>query len=96
MTTRNNCEGTHVDDKRQDCEREFERLWTRLSTGDIRFQTLSDSDHQHDIQIKELQVNMINLCKSMGSLTKAIWGMVSTILFILIGFFVWYVQSGQH
>lgn len=34
-----------------------------------------------------------NLCKQIGGQTKAIWGLVSSILMILLGFFIWYVQN---
>lgn len=34
-----------------------------------------------------------NLCKQIGGQTKAIWGLVSAVLMMLLGFFVWYVQN---
>jgi hypothetical protein len=34
-----------------------------------------------------------NLCSQIGSQTKAIWGLVSGIFFVLLGFLVWYIQN---
>ena len=85
-----------MEDKRTDCEKEFARIWERLSKGDSRFETFTAKNAEQDIELTTLKTNMLHLIASMGGLTKAIWGMVSTILVILIGFFVWYVQNGIH
>lgn len=34
-----------------------------------------------------------SLCKQMGGLTKAIWGLATAIASVGVGFFVWYVQT---
>lgn len=34
-----------------------------------------------------------NLCKQIGNQTKAIWGLVSSVGLLLLGFFIWYVQN---
>lgn len=87
------CQGGLMEDKRRDCEKEFTRIWERLSTGDERFNKLNDKNAAQDVDLSCLKTNMLHLIESMAGLTKAIWGMVSAILLILIGFFIWYIQN---
>ena len=82
-----------MEEKRIDCEKEFMRIWERLSTGDKKFETFRDKNNEQDIELTTLKANMMHLITSMSGLTKAIWGMVSAILLMLIGFFFWYVQN---
>ena len=56
---------------------------------------------EHEKKIDRLDRNdatntqcLVDLCNQISSQTKAIWGLVSTVFVILIGFFVWYVQTG--
>lgn len=75
------------------CKKEHERVNERLDhherwlgehEGKIDVLTKSDAANTNEIK---------NLCRQIGSQTKAIWGLVSAILMVLIGFFVWYVQT---
>ena len=88
-----NCQVVQVEEKRKDCEKEFTRIWDRLSIGDERFNKLNDKNAAQDIDLTCLKTNMLHLIASMSGLTKAIWGMVSSILLILIGFLIWYIQN---
>lgn len=81
-------------EKRLDCEKEFIRIWERLSTGDKKFEAFKDKNAEQDIELTTIKTHMAHLIDSMSGLTRAIWGMVSAILLILISFFIWYVQ--QH
>lgn len=58
----------------------------RLDSQDSAISALSKNDERQTVQID-------NVCKQMSSLTKAIWGLTSGIFFVLLGFFVWYVQN---
>lgn len=82
-----------MDEKRRDCQLEFDRLWERLSKGDEKFNGINTVNHQTDIRITKLETNLINLIKSMGNLTKSIWGAVTVMASIGIGFIIWYIQS---
>ena len=82
-----------MEDKRSDCNHEFIRIWERLGKGDVVFDRLREVDHTQELNIKELQVNMISLIKSMGSLTRAIWGAVLAMAAAGAGFIIWYVQN---
>jgi len=75
------CDSTHkqVDEKLNRHEK-----WLGEHEGKI--DTLTRSDAVNSTEIK-------NLCKSIGSQTKAIWGLVTGIAFVLVGFLIWYIQS---
>jgi hypothetical protein len=57
-----------------------------LGEHEVKIDTLIKSDAVNSTEIK-------NLCKSISSQTKAIWGLVSLAAAALLGFFIWYVQS---
>lgn len=55
-------------------------------------------DHEKKIDVLEKSdatntTKIDNLCGQIASLTKSIWGLVTGIFFVLIGFVVWYIQS---
>lgn len=62
----------------------------QLEAHDHVIDQLSRADAAKDVQIQEL-------CKRMDSLTKAIWGLVTSVAIsiftTLFSFFVWYVQN---
>lgn len=58
--------------------------WLKEHEGKIDRLEKSDATNTNEIK---------NLCRQISSQTKAIWGLVSAILMVLIGFFVWYVQQ---
>lgn len=59
---------------------------TWLGEHEKKIDTLEKSDATNTNEIG-------HLCKQIGSQTKAIWGLVVSILSVLIGFFIWYIQS---
>jgi hypothetical protein len=78
---------------KESCEKEHKRVDERLNhhegwlkDHEKKIDDLKDSDAVNRTEIK-------NLCKSIGSQTKAIWGLVSLVAAVLLSFFVWYVQS---
>lgn len=46
-------------------------------------------DHSDAVNTTSLS----NLCNQISLQTKAIWGLVSSVFIVLIGFFIWYVQT---
>lgn len=88
------CGDEPMESRRMDCDQEFSRIWKRLDKGDKKFEDLTESEKSQEIEISILKTNMIHLIGSMSKLTGAIWGMTGSILLILIGFFIWFVQ--QH
>ena len=68
------------------CSERHRRIDERLDNCEENIETLTRSDAVNSTEIK-------NLCKNIGSLTSAIWGLVSTVFVALFGFFVWYVKN---
>ena len=58
----------------------------RLDLHDEQIGILGKTDERQAVQID-------NVCKQMGGLTKAIWGFASSVFFALVSFFIWYVQN---
>ena len=73
-------------DMHEACRERFKGIEDRLNEGD-RVMT------EHTTEIAVLKTNMSNLIKSIGGLTKALWGICGTTLATLLGFFIWYVQN---
>lgn len=75
------CEEKHrsVDSRVSACER-------RLNAHGNEIDALQKSDAANTTQIK-------NLTSAIADQTRAIWGLVGTVLITLFGFFIWYVQS---
>ena len=59
----------------------------RLENLENDVDALKHSDAVNTTEIK-------TLCKNLTGLTKAIWGLVVTVIGGLSGFFIWYVQKG--
>ena len=70
----------------ESCKERFKDIISRIEEGEMVFS-------QHTTEIAVVKTNMENLVKSMNALTKALWGLCGTVLSVLIGFFVWYIQS---
>ena len=68
------------------CREKHEAVDKRLDGHDTRIGVLEKSDAVNSAEIK-------NLGKQIGSQTKAIWGLVSGIFFVMFGFLIWYVQT---
>jgi hypothetical protein len=65
-----------------DCQARFERI----------DKCLDEQKKDHDMVI-ELKTKIDNLTYSVKSLTHSIWGMIGTVLALLAGFFIWFIQS---
>lgn len=84
---------TEMEERRRDCQLEFDRVWKRLSSGDDRFTGITDKSHETDIRVTKLETNMLSLIKTLGWLTASIWGAVIALVAVGISFFIWYVQN---
>lgn len=75
------CDEKHkaIDNRIETCER-------RLNAHGTAIDALQKSDAANTTQIK-------NLTSAIAEQTRAIWGLVGTVLITLFGFFLWYVQS---
>lgn len=79
-------EHTRVDERLNHHER-----WLGEHEGKI--DTLIKSDATNTNEIKNLCNGLDKQSQAIGNQTKAIWGLVVSILLVLVGFFVWYVQN---
>lgn len=68
------------------CKEKFDMIERRLNSK-------SEMLDQHQTDIGIIKTNVDNITKSMGALTKALWGVAGTTLATLLSFFVWYIQS---
>lgn len=73
-------------EKHKAIDTELNRHSAWLGDHEKKLDCLERSDASNTVQID-------NLVKSMGGLTKAIWGLVSTVVVILSGFVIWYIQT---
>jgi hypothetical protein len=85
-----------MEERRPDCQGEFQRIWDRLGNGDKTFDSMKACSTDLDKRVLVLETNMVNLIKSMSSLTKALWGAVVAISGGGITFIIWYIQSLNH
>lgn len=83
----------NMEERRPDCQGEFQRIWDRLGSGDKAFDKMNACSTDLDKRVLILETNMINLIRSMSSLTKALWGAAATIGGVGITFIIWYIQS---
>lgn len=68
------------------CEDRFARLERRVDKK-------SDELDIQQEKIARLEEKFDSLTRSIQALTKALWGMSGAIVSVLLGFFVWYVQT---
>ena len=73
-------------EKHKAIDEKFDRHEVWLSDHEKKIDRLDRSDATNTTAIE-------NLCKQIGSQTKAIWGLVTVIMTTLLGFFIWYVQN---
>ena len=73
-------------EKHRAIDTELKRHTAWLGEHEKKIDHLERSDAVNTTQIE-------NLTAAIGSQTKAIWGLVGTVLVTLLGFFVWYVQT---
>ncbi|MDD5016553.1 MAG: hypothetical protein PHO15_00460 [Eubacteriales bacterium] len=75
------CQEKH---RRIDDELSRQNSW--IGDHERKIDCLQRSDASNTTQIA-------NLTKAIGSQTKAIWGLVTSVGLLLLGFFIWYVQQ---
>lgn len=65
----------------------------RLDDHDKKLEVLEKSDATNTNEIKNLCVGLDKQSKAIGGQTKAIWGLIVSLLLTLLGFFIWYIQN---
>ncbi len=65
----------------------------KFDTIDKRIDDKAHLLEEHDRSIIRLETQMESLIKSMSGLTKALWGFAGSLIVVLLGFFIWYIQS---
>ena len=73
-------------EQRDECAREFARIWAELETMDGLQRKQSEA-------IARVETHITNLLAGMDRLTRAMWGLVVTMATVGVGFIVWYIQS---
>jgi hypothetical protein len=69
-------------ERRTDCEQMFEQIHQEI----IAYRK------DHDLVV-ELKTRIENLARSVENLTRSIWGMMGSVLLLLTGFIIWYIQT---
>lgn len=82
------CDKVH---RRVDERLEHHERW--LGEHERKIDMLEKSDATKTTEIKNLCDSIKDQSKRLGKLTTAIWGLVTGIFMVLLGFFVWYVQQ---
>jgi len=82
------------------CKKIHERVDERLrhherwlGEHEKKIDNLERSDAINVTEIKNLCKSIDSQSKKLSSLTKAIWGLVSGIFMLLLGFVIWYIQQ---
>lgn len=71
----------------------FDAIEKRLEDGSNDFKYHGQKQETTDRKVAVIEERMDGLIQSMNTLTKGIWGLVTTIGLSFLGFFFWYVQS---
>lgn len=74
------------DERHKAVDEKINRHEKWLGEHELKIDTLTKSDATNTTKID-------NLCGQISGLTKAIWGLVTGIFFVLVGFVVWYIQN---
>lgn len=78
---------------RPECKEEFERLHKRIDKRDEVFNEQETELKDHAVAIAKISEDVIHVTKSIGGLTKALWGVAASLIATLFGFVIWYIQS---
>lgn len=68
------------------CKDRFRKIEDRLDEG-------ADETKAQGKQLVEISTNLKNVTKSLDSVSRALWGVVSASFVILFGFVIWYIQN---
>jgi hypothetical protein len=71
---------------RADCKERFEKIVARLEKGDDEF-------GNHAERITRTETNVDNLTRSLKGVTNALWGVAVSIMGMLVGFVLWFIQN---
>lgn len=82
------------------CEKEHKSVKEKLDhhenwlgEHEKKIDALEKSDATNTNEIKNLCTGLDKQSQAINSQTKAIWGLVLSIISVLAGFFIWYVQT---
>lgn len=78
---------------RPECKAEFERLHERIDKKDKALDAQEHDIRKHEVALARISEDVIHMTKSIGGLTKALWGVAASLLATLFGFVLWYIQS---
>lgn len=78
---------------RPECKAEFERLHDRIDKKDEAFDAQERDIRKHEVALARISEDVLHMTKSIGGLTKALWGVAASMLGTLFGFVLWYIQS---
>lgn len=78
---------------RPECKEEFEKLHKRIDKRDEVFNEQETELKDHAVAIAKISEDVIHVTKSIGGLTKALWGVAASLIATLFGFVIWYIQS---
>lgn len=65
----------------------------RFASLERRMNIKSEKLDECTTDIEVLKTDMGHLTRSLNALTKALWGVAASMLAVLLGFFIWYIQS---
>ena len=78
---------------RPECKEEFEKIHKRIDKRDEVFNEQESELKDHAVAIAKISEDVIHVTKSIGGLTKALWGVAVSLMATLFGFVIWYIQS---
>jgi hypothetical protein len=79
-------EQKQCDERHKSVDEKLIRHEKWLGEHETKIDVLTKSDATNTTKID-------NLCSQIAGLTKSIWGLVISLLSVLVGFFIWYVQT---
>lgn len=78
------------------CSEEVQAICAeRFKRNDARMEEAEDTIKEHSIDLASLKTNVANITKSLDGVTKALWAVALSIMSILFGFVIWYIQNGK-
>lgn len=77
---------------RPECKEAFDLIHRRIDKRDATLSEQEKKIEEHSVSIAKTSEDVIHITKSMGALTKALWGLAASLMAALFGFVLWYIQ----
>ncbi len=84
---------TLCEEKHRSLNEKLDRHERMLMEHDDKIDVLTKSDATNTSEIKHLCNSIEAQNKKIGKLTNSIWGLVVSVMLVMTGFFIWYVQT---